>query len=122
MILAHRVLQTRYGLGIEQVLLAAQAELVLPAHVEFGDILRQRLIRVPVLGDGLPGQRLQIDSLDLGGRAREVLIDDFARQPDRFENLGPMVRLHRGDPHLRHDLQDPFAKGVLEVRPRLLER
>ncbi len=40
-------------------------------------------------------------------RIGEIFIDHFFANTDRLKNLGALVRLDRGDSHLRRDLDDP---------------
>jgi hypothetical protein len=46
--------------------------------------------------------------------------DELLRQAHGLEDLRPGVRRHRGDAHLRHDLQHALAERVDEVLDGLL--
>ena len=104
MVQSNRVLQASHGFGIQQVLLASQAVLVLAAHRQIGASLRCWRIGVGMLLKGLARQRFNANALDLRGRARKVPLHHVAGQSDGLENLGALVRLHGRDAHLGHHL------------------
>ena len=50
----------------------------------------------------------QSDPFDARRGHREVTVDDFLTQSDRFEDLGAVIAPHGGDPHLREYFHDAF--------------
>ena len=63
-----------------------------------------------------------VDALDPAGGAGEVLVDQLLAEADGFEDLGAAVALHRGDAHLRRDLDDALVGRLDVVLLRLLGR
>ena len=109
-------LQQRDGMGVEEMMLAVAAPLVVAAHVQ-GLVVRHRPFRIalmmvfPVLRFDLR----QADALDAGRGPGEVLVDDRLLQADGLEDLRAVVGLDRGDAHLGHGLQDALAQGLEQV-------
>ncbi len=62
-----------------------------------------------VTPQGLLGQHVEVDTLNPAGGAGKAAMDDFVAEPHRLENLGPLVRVQRGDAHLGHHLQHPLG-------------
>src|SRR6185437_10553284 len=52
----------------------------------------------------------------------EILVDDFAVEPDRLENLRAAIALSGRDAHLRGDLGETLGARLDEVFDRLVER
>ncbi len=109
---AHRLLQAVDRLGIEQVVLATSTPLILTARFEYG------LFRI-TLGKGrvMTLQHFLRNDIDANTaharrRPREVFVDEILTQADRFEDLGTVVALHRGDAHLGHHFDDALGSGL----------
>ena len=58
------------------------------------------------------GQHVERHALDPRRGAHETLVDDLVTQPQRLEDLGPLVRLQRADAHLGHHLQHALGDGL----------
>ena len=115
------ILQLGNGFGIPLVMLAVSPPLVLAAHVQFLHPRNERVVEGrPVPLQSFLFHGVQPDSLDAGGCAGEIAIDQVIVQADGFEDLGSPVRLHRGDAHLGHYLEDAFFIGLDEVVDRVL--
>jgi hypothetical protein len=117
---ARRVLQLVDRIGIEEVVLAIAAPLVLAAFVEIalGDRAqreRQFVARAYFLGD-----RLDAHAANARRRPREIAIDEVFRQADRLEDLRAAIALQRRDAHLRHHLQHALVQGFYVVFDRFL--
>ncbi len=74
-VLAHRLLQLADGLRILQVILAADAELILPADHQLGLRFGQRLESILVLQQCFARQHLNAHAFDARSRAGEVSVD-----------------------------------------------
>ena len=111
-----RFLEQVDGLGVEQVLFLAAAELVGTAvgklHV---DIQPQRVEGRVVLRLDVGLNVLKVDAAHPADRAGEVLVDDFLRDADSLEDLAALVALDRGDAHLGGDLHDAVEDGLVVV-------
>ena len=70
----------------------------------------------------LRGELVDADAADARGRAREVLVDEVAREADGLEYLRAVVALDRRDAHLGHDLDHALGDGLLVGLHRLLVR
>ena len=119
---AGRVLQLEHGVGVEQVVLALTAPLVLPADLEFAVRALVGAVQVGQLvasGD-VRGDVVEVDAADRAGQPGEVLVEHALRDADGLEQLRAGVGGHRGDAHLRHHLQHTLAGGLDVVRQRLL--
>ncbi len=108
------VLQLEHGLGVEEVVLALAAPLVLATELEpaVGPLLGPRRMGEGVAGGDLGGDLVEPDATEAAHGAGEVLVDEVLPQPDGLEHLRPRVGRHRGDAHLRHDLQHALAGGL----------
>ena len=111
------MLEIRDGVGRPHVLLAAQAERVLAPRLQ--RVVEHRRIAegIPVARHRFSGDYRQVHAFHCGGRTREVLVDEAARQPYGVEDLGPAVGLIGRDSHLRHHLEDALANRA-DVRRR----
>ncbi len=114
------VLQLEHRVGVEEVVLALSAPLVLAAHLKgavcpFGGVLRECLGLAFL--DRL-GQHVESDATEAADRAGEVLVDDLGREPDRLKDLCAGVGGDSRNAHLGHDLQDaePGRLDVVGVR------
>ena len=107
---AGRMLQLGDDVGAEDVGFALAAPLILAAHVEI-ERLRNFGARIGmfVAAQRFFGDRLDADALDAAGRAGEKLLNEFAVEPDRLENLCAAIAVLRGDAHLGHHLEQPLA-------------
>ena len=114
-----RVLQPRDSVRIEQVLLAADAVVVLAADVEIDVGAGDRQVGAAVPLEAFLRDHVEADALDLRGRAGEELVDDLAIEPDGLEDLGAVIGLHGGDAHLRHRLENAFLDRLAVVEPSL---
>ena len=83
------VLQTEYGLRVEQVGLALTAPLVFPTHVQLAVRQMHGIQRVcrRVARRHLLGNDLEPNSSKLRDRPGEVGVDQLVREPDGFEYL-----------------------------------
>ena len=108
------MLQFEDGLGVEQVVLALAAPLVLATHLE----LAVRPLVGPVqVGQRMPGRHVvgdvvEIDSAHRAGQAGEIVVQQRLADADRLEELGTGVGGERGDAHLGHHLQHTLAGGL----------
>ena len=111
---AGRVLELEHGVGVEEVVLALAAPLVLATEVEVavGALVGSRWVREQVTALALLGDLVESDAGDLRDGAREVLVDQLLVEPDRLEHLRAAVRRDGGDAHLRHDLQHALARRL----------
>ena len=119
---ARRMLQLGDRIRRPHVLFAADAVGVFAAGVQH---VRQH--RCIAKGVAVQAQRLfshleDADAAHVGCRALEVLVDQFARQADRFEDLRAGVRHVRRDAHLGHYLVQALADRLGEVVDGLLGR
>src|ERR1700730_8323006 len=55
---------------------------------------------------------IETDTRNLGGCPGEVFINDVFVETNRFEDLSATVALGGGNPHLGHDFQQAFGKGL----------
>ena len=117
-----RVLQLEHRLGVEQVLLALAAPLVLATdpQVTVRGLLGPRQVREAVAARDLLGDLVEVDAAELGGGAGEVAVDQVLRQPDGLEDLRAGVGRDRRDAHLGHDLEHALGAGVDVVALRLV--
>ena len=65
------------------------------------------------------GDLVDADAADARRRVREVRIDEFLIQADRFEDLRAAIALQRRDAHLRHDFENALVDGLDVVVDRL---
>ena len=114
---AGRVLEAGDGRGVEEVVLALAAPLVVAAGLERAVRRRDARGRVglEVSGQHLLGDDVEADAAQRRGRAGEVLVDELLGQAHGLEDLGAAVGGDGGDAHLGHDLEDAVAEGVDEV-------
>ena len=103
-LLPHGVLQLGDGRGVEEVILAARAELIVAASGQLGIGIGHGAKGVLVLEDGFLGEHLQIHPFNLRRRSREVLLDQLLAQADGLENLRAAVTLERRYSHFRDGL------------------
>ncbi len=115
------VLELEDGVGVEQVVLAFAAPLVLTADGQ----LAVGLLGWSV-GEGhgvalrhLAGDLVEPDAAEPGHGAGEELVDQVLGQADGLEDLGAGVGGHRGDAHLGHHLEHALAAGLDVVAHRL---
>ncbi len=108
------VLEPEHGLGVEQVVLAFAAPLVLAAGLQRAVRPGRRVDRegAAVAAQHLGCEHVEADPAEAADGAREVLVDDGAAQADRLEDLGACVRGDGADAHLRHHLQHTAAEGL----------
>ena len=73
-----------------------------------------RLARKPQLVAALDflGQHAEADPAHAALGVGEAAVDHLRPQPDRLEDLRPLVGLQGRDPHLRHHLQDALADAL----------
>ncbi len=98
---------------VEEVRLALGPVLVLPADAQL--VLHGRpAARVGTLlaGTDLVRDALDPDPADPRRRPAEVLVDEVAVEPQRLEDLGPVVALDRRDPHPGDRLDDAFQERL----------
>ena len=57
----------------------------------------------------------QGNTADTADRTGEVFVDDILGDTDSLENLGTLIRLDRGDTHLRCDFYDTGNNGVVVI-------
>ncbi len=81
--------------------LAPQSLPVIAANRQRGDRRVERRF--------MPHPRRQMErdialTRNLGGHARKQIVDQAARQPDRFEIIAAAIAGDHGNPHFRHDL------------------
>ena len=114
------VLKLEHRLRAEQVRLAVPAPLVLPAGVQAA------VSHARPGGDGvagapadLLGQLVEAHAGQARGRAREAGLDHLGAQADGLEDLRSGVGGGSRHAHLGHDLQQPLAEGLEQVRFRL---
>ena len=108
---ARRVLELGDRHRIPVVVLALDAILVLAARIEPIDIDANRRTR-SVPAQSLVGDQIHADAADARRRAGEMPIDERGAQSHRLPHLRAAVTLQRGDPHLRHDLEQAFAERL----------
>mmetsp|Transcript_21078 Transcript_21078/g.39507 ORF Transcript_21078/g.39507 Transcript_21078/m.39507 type:complete len:1048 (-) Transcript_21078:533-3676(-) len=106
-------LEVDHRLGGVQVSLLAvtvvELAVVLNHDVRLVDVLRVgRLMEALEVRE----ERVEVCSLDTGGRSREATVDDLLAEPDSLEDLGALVGLQGGDAHLTHDLQQALGRGL----------
>ena len=116
------VLQLEHRVGVEQVVLALAAPLVLPAHLEFAVRALVGPVQVGqfVAGGDVGGDVVEVDTAHRAVQAGEVLVEHRLGDADGLEQLRPGVGGHRRDAHLRHHLQHTLAGGLDVVLQRLL--
>ena len=113
--LPRRVLQLGDRVRRPHVLFAADAECVFATGVERIGQHRVGAERLAVQAYFLLGHFEQADALDIGRGAGEILVDQFARQAHRLENLRAGVGHVGGNPHLGHDFQQSLADRLDEI-------
>ncbi len=114
------VLQLEDRLGAEQVRLAVAAPLVFPAGVQAAvGHARPRGDGVAGPAADLLGELVKTHARQARGGAREADLDHLGTQADGLEDLRAGVGGDGGHPHLGHDLQQPLAEGLEQVRLRL---
>ena len=108
------VLELEHRLGVEEVVLALPAPLVLAADLELavGPLAGTVGVGLGVAGGDLGGDLVEADAAELGGGAGEVLVDELLAEADGLEHLGAGVGGDRGDAHLGHHLEDALAGGL----------
>ena len=116
------VLQLEHRVGVEQVVLALAAPLVLAAHLEFTvcPLIGTVQIGQRVPGRDVVGDVVEVDAAGGAGQPGEVLVEDGLRDADGLEQLRAGVGRQRRDAHLRHHLEHALAGGLDVVRQRLL--
>ena len=109
------VLELEHGLGVEEVVFAVGAPLVLAAGGKDRGLDRALGIGGVVAQKHLGGDGGKADTADAGGGPGDVLVDDILADADGFEDLGAAVALEGRDAHLRGDLDDALGGGLHEV-------
>src|ERR1039457_7159449 len=99
-------------LGCVEVVLAVLAVLVAAPGSKRRVFHGAFRVRPVVAQTHLACDHVDSDSTDPRGRSGEVLVDEVLREPERLEDLRALVALHRGDPHLGDDLDDPLVDGL----------
>src|SRR5436190_1421710 len=109
---AHSSLQFVHGLGIEEVVLAIVAPLVLATGIE--DMAIGRAVRKSALMavENFLGNDVDIDAFDAGWGPSEVFVDELFFEADRFEDLGAPIALDSGDAHFGNDFNDALHGGL----------
>ena len=108
------MLQLEYGLGVEQVVFALAAPLVLAADLELAVRLlfgARQECRAVALGH-VVSDLVQANAGDGAEGADEVLVEQALVQAHHVGQLGAAVARHRGDAHLGHDLLDAGGRGL----------
>ena len=104
------------GLGVEQVLFLAAAELVGTAvgqlHV---DIQSQRVKGSVVLRFHIGLNVCHAHTAHTAHRAGKVFVDDLLRDAHSLKDLAALVALDGGNAHLGGDLHDAVEDGVVVV-------
>ena len=109
-------LQVGHGDRVPHVAVAAPAPVELAGIGQHrdADLLAARVAElVPTLH--LLGEDREARTLDAARGPGEAAVHDLVGEAHGLEDLRALVGLQRGDPHLRHDLQDPL-RGPLPVR------
>ena len=123
-VLAAGGLQQVDGLGVDEVILAAE-------RAPLGQTQCGQLIGSRTLKDGERGVvalvLLALNVLDThtahtAHRAGKVRVDELRRKANGLEDLRRMVALHRGDAHLGHDGDDARRRSLIVVGDALLGR
>ena len=120
-----RVLQPEHRLRVEQVQLALATPLVLAADVERavrGSRSAREGRRRACRARDLLCEHLETDAAELGRRAGEVAVHELLVEPDRLEDLRPVVGRDGRDAHLRHHLEHALAERLDQVAHGLLRR
>ncbi len=112
---AHRLLQAMDGLGVEQVILAIGAPLVLASHRQRVPLERPLRERRLVAQQHLLRDHVRADAADARGRPAEVLVDHVLPEPHRLEHLRAAVALKRGNAHLGGNLDHALGRCLDEV-------
>ena len=115
-LVAHGALQLRDDVGVPDVVLALDAELVEAAGLE-----SLPLVGGALAGCGIRRDPLEPDTADARRRAGEVAGDDRGPEADGLEDLRAAVALDGRDPHLREHLQEPLADALHEALLRLVD-
>src|SRR5262249_46925472 len=109
---ADRVLELVDTLGIEEMVLAILAELVVAANVE-GVAIERALGKGPLVALlDFVGNDVEADAGDARRGPGEVLADNLLAQADGLEDLGAAIALGGGNAHLGHDLGDALGDGL----------
>ena len=104
------------GLGVEQVLFLAAAELVGTAVGQLHVDIQTQRVKGGVVGSFHVGLNvLQTDAAHAADRAGEVLVDDIPGDADRLKDLAALVALDGGDAHLGGDLHDAVQHSLVVV-------
>ena len=116
------VLELEHRLRVEEVRRAVASPLVLATGPQPLMGTGRGVLRVGVVVAGLVlgEDLLDPDSAQLRLGTREVGVDELRAEADRLEHLRARIGRHRGDAHLRHDLQHALAERVDEVLDGLL--
>ena len=117
-------LQQIDGLGVDQVILAAQ-------RAPLGQAQRRQLIGSRALKNGERGvvalvlfvlNVFDTHTAHTAHRAGKVRVDELRRKAHSLENLRGVIALHCGDAHLGHDGDDARRRGLVVVSDALLGR
>ena len=108
------VLELEDRLGVEEVVLALAAPLVLAAGLEVavGPLLGPARVGDGVAQADLLGELVEADAAEAADGAGEVLVDELLAEADGLEDLRAGVGRDRRDAHLGHHLQDALAGGL----------
>ena len=102
------------------MLLAAVADLILAARIEFA-VERPAGIGMVMARQRLGGNDVQADALDARRSPREIPVHDVAVEADGLKYLSSAIALHGGDAHLGHGLHDSLDGGLDEFLNGLLK-
>mmetsp|Transcript_62362 Transcript_62362/g.174233 ORF Transcript_62362/g.174233 Transcript_62362/m.174233 type:complete len:1082 (+) Transcript_62362:2016-5261(+) len=110
-----RLLQLRDHQRVVDVLLRqlALAPMVLALIEEALPDATARGIATLVHCEDAEAELLEAVAAELAGDAAEAHVHDLAAEADGVGDLRPLVAPQRRDAHLRHDLQQPLAHGLL---------
>ena len=104
------------GLGVEEVLFLAAAELVGAAVFQLHvDVKAQRVEGCVVQGLHVSLNVLEADAAHTAHRAGEILVDDVFGDADGLEDLAALVALDGGDAHLGGNLHDAAQHSLVVV-------
>src|SRR5262249_17931632 len=120
-LLADGLLELADGERVEEMALAADAVLILPADVEVSIVFAAGPIGELVPHGGLARDHIEADAADARGGAGEILVHELLVESDGLEDLGAAVALDGGDTHLGDGLQEALLDGLQVVLERLFK-
>src|SRR5690606_25071719 len=101
------VLQLKYRIRVEQVVLTVPAPMVLAApvqHINNGSTVFR--VGMAVTQQHFTSDGIKPHTLYAGCGPGKVFVDNVLVKPDRFEDLRSLVALDSADAHLGDDLED----------------